>query len=45
MDGFNLRKFNEKRSIVLKFQIGLQLWKIWILRWILIVHGKLLEKI
>jgi hypothetical protein len=30
---------------VLRIQIGLQLWKIWRLRWILIVLWKLLERI
>jgi hypothetical protein len=29
---------------MLRPQIGLQLWKIWMLRWILIVLGKLLER-
>jgi hypothetical protein len=37
MERFNLKNLNEvevkKRSIALKSQIGLQLWKIWTLRW------------
>jgi hypothetical protein len=32
-------------SIMSRSQIGLQLWKIWTLRWILIVVGKLLKRI
>jgi hypothetical protein len=45
---FNLKKLNEvegKREIALRSQIGLQLWKIWTLRWKLIALGKRLERI
>jgi hypothetical protein len=41
MERFNLKKLNEvKSNIMLMSQIGLQLWKIWMLRWKLIVPGK-----
>jgi hypothetical protein len=45
---FNLKKLNEvegQRNVVLRSQIGLQLWSIWKLMWILIALGKRLEKI
>jgi hypothetical protein len=44
----NLKKVNDvkiKCSVVLGSQIGLKLWKIWTLRWILIVLGKVLINI
>jgi hypothetical protein len=41
---FNLKKLKgvegKKSSIVLRSEIGLQLWKIWTQRWKLIVPGK-----
>jgi hypothetical protein len=46
MERFNLKKLNEvaiaiaRSNIVLRSQIGLQLWKIWTQRWTLIVPGK-----
>jgi hypothetical protein len=43
MESFNLKKV--KSSIVLRSQKRLQLWKIWTLRWIVIVLEKLLERI
>jgi hypothetical protein len=45
---FSHKKLNEvegKGSIMLRLEIGLQVWKIWIWRWKLIVLGKILEKI
>jgi hypothetical protein len=48
MEQFNIKKLNEikvKKSIVLRSQIGLQLWKIWTQRWRLTVLGKRLERI
>ncbi|PNF27268.1 hypothetical protein B7P43_G05314 [Cryptotermes secundus] len=48
MERFSLKHLNEvnlKSSIVLKSQIGSQLWKTWKLRWMLIKLGKLLERI
>jgi hypothetical protein len=42
MERFNLKKLMRqtvKRSIVLRSQTGLQLWKVWMLRWKLIVFG------
>jgi hypothetical protein len=48
MERFMLKKVNEERAksyIVLRSQIGLQLWKIWMQRWKLIVLGKRLERI
>jgi hypothetical protein len=44
----NLEKLNEveaMRSIILRSQIGLQLWKIWTLRLKLKAPGKILERI
>jgi hypothetical protein len=38
MERFNLKKL--KSNIMLRSDIGLQLWKIWMLRWKLIVLGK-----
>jgi hypothetical protein len=46
IEKFNLKKLNEveeKSNIVLRSQIGLQLWKIWMQRWI--VPMKCLERI
>jgi hypothetical protein len=45
MERFSLKKLNvvEGKKAVLRSQIGLQLWKIWKLRWILLVLGKVLE--
>jgi hypothetical protein len=46
MERFSLKKLNEvevKRSIVLRSQIGLQVLKILMLRWELILSGKRLE--
>jgi hypothetical protein len=43
MERFNLKKLNEmedKERFMLRSQIGLQLWKILTLRWMLIVPGK-----
>jgi hypothetical protein len=48
VERFNLKKLNEqrvKRSIVLRSQIGLQHWKIWMLRLKFILYGKRLERI
>jgi hypothetical protein len=48
MERFNLKKLNKvrgKKNFVLTSQIGLQIWKIWIQRWKLIVPVKLLERI
>jgi hypothetical protein len=48
MERFNLKKLNEtegKENYCVKFQIGLQLWKIWTQRWKIIVPRKQLEKI
>jgi hypothetical protein len=45
---FNLKKLNEvrvKRSIMLRYEIGLQLFKIRMLKWIVIVFGELLDRI
>jgi hypothetical protein len=42
MERFNLKKLND---FVLRYQIGLQLWKIWTQRWKLMVPGKRLERI
>jgi hypothetical protein len=45
---FDLKKLNEvvvKSNFMLRSQIGLQLWKIWMQRWKLIVPGKRLERI
>jgi hypothetical protein len=44
---FNLNKLNDrvKSNFVLWSHIGLQLWKIWTLRWKLIVPGVLLESV
>jgi hypothetical protein len=47
IERFNLKKLNKtevKSSTVLRSQIGLQLWKIWMQRWKLIVPGKQLER-
>jgi hypothetical protein len=48
MEKMNLKKLNvvtgnEKYHVGVS--IGLELWKIWMLRWILIVLGKLSERI
>jgi hypothetical protein len=43
MQRFNLKKLNEVESrekYHVEVSIGLQLWKIWTLRWKLIVPGK-----
>jgi hypothetical protein len=43
MERFNLKKLNElegEEHIMLRSQIGLQLWKIWTKKWKLIVPGK-----
>jgi hypothetical protein len=45
---FNLKKLNQvekrvKGTFVLRSQISLKLWKIWMQRWKLTVLGKLLE--
>jgi hypothetical protein len=43
MERFNLKKLNKvegKGSVVLRSQIGLQLWKIWMLRLKLKLSGK-----
>jgi hypothetical protein len=48
MERFSLKNLNGeevKSSIMFRSQIGLQLWKFWTLRWILIVLGKKLERI
>jgi hypothetical protein len=50
MERFNLKKLRKERKMVksniaLRSQIGLQLWKIWTLRWKLIVLKKRLERI
>jgi hypothetical protein len=45
MDRLNVKKYRVKRSIVLRSQIGLQLWKIWTLRLKLVLSGKRLERI
>jgi hypothetical protein len=48
MERFNLKKFNQvqgKSNFVLRPQIGLQLSKIWMQRWKLIVLGKLLQRV
>jgi hypothetical protein len=48
MERFNLKKLNDVKGqepIVLRRQIGLQLWKTWTLRWKIIVLGKLIDKI
>jgi hypothetical protein len=47
MERFNLKKLNEvegKEQYWLRSQIGLQLLKVWILRWVLIMLGKLSER-
>jgi hypothetical protein len=45
MERFNLKKLNKvKSNIGLRSQIGLQLWKIWMQRWKLIMPGKLLDR-
>jgi hypothetical protein len=44
MERFNPKKLNEvKGNIVMRSQIGLQLWNIWTQRFKLMVPGKLLE--
>jgi hypothetical protein len=47
METFDLEKLNEvvKIIIALRSQIGLQPWKIWMLRWKLTLLGKRSEKI
>jgi hypothetical protein len=48
MEGFNPKKLNEikgKQQFRVEVSIGLQLWKIWMQRWKLIVLGKRLERI
>jgi hypothetical protein len=43
---FNFKKLNEveyKEQYSVEYQIGSMLCKIWMLRWILTVFGKLLE--
>jgi hypothetical protein len=48
MERFNLKKLNEvgvERDIMLRSETGVQLWKIWMQEWILIVLGKRLERI
>jgi hypothetical protein len=47
MERFNLKNFKDKvkSSIALRSGIGLQLFKIWMLGWILIVLGTRLERI
>jgi hypothetical protein len=40
MESVNLKKLNEVKGIALQSQIGLQLWKILMQRWKLIVPGK-----
>jgi hypothetical protein len=48
MERFNFKKLNEievKSNIMLRSQIGLQLWKIWTQRWKLIVLGKRFERL
>jgi hypothetical protein len=48
IEKFNLRKLNEiqsKAQYLLRSQISLQLWKIWMMRWILIVLRKLTETV
>jgi hypothetical protein len=48
IERFNLKKLNEvegKSNIVLSSQIGLQIWKIWMQMWKLVVFGKREERI
>jgi hypothetical protein len=42
MERLNFKRLSEidDNSIMLKSHIGLQLWKIWMLRWLLIMPGK-----
>jgi hypothetical protein len=43
IERFSVKKLNDiegKRSILLRFQIGRQLWKIWTLKWKSKVLGK-----
>jgi hypothetical protein len=37
-------RYRVKSNIVLRSQIGLQLWKIWMQRWKLIVHGETIRE-
>jgi hypothetical protein len=45
MHSFHIVRLNTKSGIVLRSQIGLQLWKIWTFKRIIIVLVNLLEKI
>jgi hypothetical protein len=40
MERLKLNEVEDREQIVLRSQIGLQLWKIWTQRWKLIVPGK-----
>jgi hypothetical protein len=45
---FNVKKLTKvegKENIALRSRIGLHLWKIWTLRWKIIMPGKRLERI
>jgi hypothetical protein len=45
MEKFNFKQYSVSSNVPFWSTIGLQLWKLWMLKWILVVLGKRLEGI